>query len=153
MQCLSLSQNISSVQFSHLVVSDSLWAHGLLHVRLLWTSPSFGACSNSCPWVSDTIQASHPLSSPSPPAFNLLHHRDLFQRISSLHQVDKVLELMPWCTPFPIWNQSVVPCLVPTVASWHANRFLRRQVRWSGVPISLRIFHSLWWSTQSKALV
>ena len=31
-------------------------------------------------------------------------------------------------------------------------RFLRRQVRWSGIPISLRIFHSLLWSTQSKAL-
>ena len=52
---------------------------------------------------------------------------------------------------FPIWNQSVVPCLVLTVASWPAYRFLRRQVRWSGIPIPLRIFHSLLWSTQSKA--
>ena len=41
---------------------------------------------------------------------------------------------------FPIWNQSVVPCPVPTLASWSACRFLRRQVRWSGVPISLWIF-------------
>ena len=38
----------------------------------------------------------------------------------------------PWCTPFPIWNQSVVPCPVLTVASWPAYRFLKRQVRWSG---------------------
>ena len=30
-------------------------------------------------------------------------------------------------TPFPIWNQSVVPCPARTVASWPANRFLRRQ--------------------------
>ena len=60
--------------------------------------------------------------------------------------------LQPWCTPFPIWNQSVVPCLVVTVASWLAYRFLRRQVRWSGIPISRRIFHSLLLSTQSKAL-
>ena len=37
--------------------------------------------------------------------------------------------IQPWCTPFPIWNQSVVPCLVLTVASWPAYRFLRRQVR------------------------
>ena len=58
----------------------------------------------------------------------------------------------PWCTPFPIWNQSVVPCPVLTVASWPAYRFLKRQFRWSGIPISLRIFHSLLWSTQSKAL-
>ena len=34
----------------------------------------------------------------------------------------------------------VVPCPVLTVASWPAYRFLRRQVRWSGIPISLRIF-------------
>ena len=60
--------------------------------------------------------------------------------------------IQPWCTPFPVWNQSVVPCLVLTVASWSAYRFLRRQVRWSGIPISWRIFDSLLWSTQSKAL-
>ena len=48
--------------------------------------------------------------------------------------------IQPWCTPFLIWNQSVVPCSVPTVASWPAYRFLRRQVRWSGIPISFRIF-------------
>ena len=46
----------------------------------------------------------------------------------------------PWRTPFPIWNQSVVPCPVLTVASWPTCRFLKRQVRWSGIPISFRIF-------------
>ena len=45
-----------------------------------------------------------------------------------------------WCTPFPIWNQSSVPCPTVTVASWPSDRFLRRQVRGSGIPISLRIF-------------
>ena len=34
-----------------------------------------------------------------------------------------------------------------TIASWPAYRFLRRQVRWSGIPNSFRIFHSLLWST------
>ena len=38
--------------------------------------------------------------------------------------------IQPWRTPFPIWNQSVVPCPVLTVASWHAYRFLKRQVRY-----------------------
>ena len=61
--------------------------------------------------------------------------------------------IQPWRTPFSIWNQSVVPCPVLTVASWPAYKFLRRQVRWSSIPISLRIFHSLLSSTQSKALV
>ena len=60
--------------------------------------------------------------------------------------------IQPWRTPFPVGNQSVVPCPVLTVASWPAYRFLKRQVRWSGIPISFRIFHSLLWSTQSKAL-
>ena len=44
-------------------------------------------------WVGDTIQPSHPLSSPSPPAFNLSQHQGLFKWVSSLHQVAKVLEL------------------------------------------------------------
>ena len=55
--------------------------------------------------------------------------------------------IQPWHTPFPIWNQSVVLCPVLTVASWPAYRFLKRQVRWPGIPISFRIFHSLLWST------
>ena len=43
-------------------------------------------------WVSDAIQPSHPLSSPSPPVLNLSQHQGLFQWVSSLHQVAKVLE-------------------------------------------------------------
>ena len=39
--------------------------------------------------VSDTIQPSHPLSSPSPPDFNLSQHQGLFQAVSSSHQVAK----------------------------------------------------------------
>ena len=42
--------------------------------------------------VSDAIQPSHPLLSPSPPAFNLSQHQGLFKWVSSLHQVAKVLE-------------------------------------------------------------
>ena len=37
--------------------------------------------------------------------------------------------IQPWHTPFPIWNQSVVPCPVITVAFWPAYRFLKGQVR------------------------
>ena len=44
--------------------------------------------------------------------------------------------IQTWCAPFPVWNQSVVPCPVLTVASWPAYRFLKRQVRFSGIPIS-----------------
>ena len=72
------------------------------------------------------------------------------RNINSLRYADD--NIQPWRTPYPIWNQSVFPCPVLIVASWPAYRFLRRQVRWSGIPISFRIFHSLLWSTQSKAL-
>ena len=50
-------------------------------------------------WVSDAIQPSHPLLSPSPPALNLAQHQGLFQWVSSSHQVAKVLE-------FQLQNQS-----------------------------------------------
>ena len=43
--------------------------------------------------VSDDIQPSYTLSSPSPPAFNLSQHQGLFKLVSTLHQVAKVLEL------------------------------------------------------------
>ena len=42
--------------------------------------------------VSDAIQPAHPLVLPSPPTFNLSQHQGLFQRVSSSHQVAKVLE-------------------------------------------------------------
>ena len=44
-------------------------------------------------WVGDAIQPSHPLLSPSPPAFNLSQHQGLFKWVSSSHHVAKVLEL------------------------------------------------------------
>ena len=55
--------------------------------------------------------------------------------------------IQPWHTLLSVLNQSIVPCPVLTVASWPAYRFHRRQVGWSGIATSLRIFHSLLWST------
>ena len=60
--------------------------------------------------------------------------------------------IQPWCTCFPIWNQSVVPCPVLTVASWNLHTDFSRSRRGGVVFPSIRIFHSLLWSTQSKAL-
>ena len=93
--CLFLSQSIkrnviSSVQLLSPVCS--LQPHGLQHARLPFPSPTPGACSNSWPSSCDAIQPSHPLSSPSPPAFNLSQHQGLFQWVSFSHQVAKVLE-------------------------------------------------------------
>ena len=55
-------------------------------------------------------------------------------------------------TPFPIWNQSVIPSPVLNVASSLAYRFLRGQIRLSGIPISWIIFHSFFCDPHSKRL-
>ena len=52
-------------------------------------------------WVDDAIQPSPPLSSPSPPVFNLSQPQDLFQWVSSSHQVSKLLEFQLQHQSFP----------------------------------------------------
>ena len=86
----------------------------------IWDSVQFSSVTQSCPtlcdpvncstpglpvhhqfpeftqthvhWVSDAIQPSYPLSSPSPPVLNISQHQGLFKWVSSSHQVAKVLE-------------------------------------------------------------
>ena len=70
-----------------------------------------------------------------------------FHMMYSAYKLNKQSDnIQPWCTPFSILNQSIVPCPVLTVASWPAYRFLRRQVRWADISISWRILYSLLWS-------
>ena len=57
-----------SVQFSLSVVSNSLWTHGLQHARVHHQLPELA--QTHIHQVGDAIQPSHPLSSPSSPAFN-----------------------------------------------------------------------------------
>ena len=83
-----------SVQFSSVVQSCSTLCNPtdcstpgfLVHRQLLELAQTH------VHWVSDAIQPSHPLSSPSPPAFNLSQQQGLFKWVSSSHQVAKVLE-------------------------------------------------------------
>ena len=84
---------IVSVQFRRSVTSDSLRPHGLQHARPPCHHQLLEFTQTHVHWVSDAIQPSHPLSSPSPPAFNLSQHQGLFKWVSSSHQVAKVLEL------------------------------------------------------------
>ena len=73
-----------SVQYSRSVVSDSFWPHdcstpGLpVHHQL----PEF--TQTHVHWVGDAIQPSHPLSFPSPSAFNPSQHQGLFQWVSTV---------------------------------------------------------------------
>ena len=84
---------ISSVQFSRSVVSNSLWPHESQHARPPWVHyqlPEF--TQTHAHRVSDAIQPSHPLSSPSPTAPNPSQHQSLFQWVNSSHEVAKVLK-------------------------------------------------------------
>ena len=88
---LDCSMRFSSAQFSRSVMSDSLQPHGLQHAR----SPCHQLSEftqTHVHLVSDAIQPSHPVSSPSPPTFNLSQHQGLFKWVSSSQQVVKVLE-------------------------------------------------------------
>ena len=82
----------SSVQFHRSVVSDSLRPHESQHARPPCPSSTHGVYPTHVHRVSDAIHPSHPLLSPSPPAFNLSQHEGLFKWVNSSHEVTKVLE-------------------------------------------------------------
>ena len=77
-----------AVQFSCSVVSNSLKPHGLQHSSYQLPEPT----QTHVHCVGDAIQPSHPLSSPSPSAFNLCQHQGLFKWVSSSYQVANALE-------------------------------------------------------------
>ena len=82
---------ISSVQFTHSVVSDSLCPHESQHARPPCPSQTPGVHSNSCPssrWCHPAISSS--VVSPSPLAPNPSQHHSLFQGVNSSHEVTKV---------------------------------------------------------------
>ena len=87
------TQERSSVQLSCSAMSNSSWPHELsmrgfpVHYQI----PELG--QTHVHWVGDAMQLSHPLSSSSPPAFNLSQHQGLFKWVSSSHHMANVLKL------------------------------------------------------------
>ena len=107
---LSLSRGFSSSSLSAIRVLSSGYLRLLIFLLAIWIPA----------WASSNL------------AFSMMY---------AVYKLNKQGDnIQPWCTPFPIRNQSIVPCPVLTVASWPAYRFLSRQVRWSCIPISLKIF-------------
>ena len=91
MKCLNKCLNNTIVQFSSVTQSGPT-----LCDPMHYSTPGFPVhhqlldfTQTHVHWVSDAIQPSHPLSSPSPPAFNLSQHQGLFKSVSSSHQVAK----------------------------------------------------------------
>ena len=111
---------------------------------ITWVICKFSSVTQSYQTLCDSMGILFPACASFSPAFLMMYAAYKLNKQS--------YNIQPWRTPFQIWKQSVVSCPVLTAASWPAYRFLKRQIRWSGIPISFRIFHSLLWSTQSKVL-
>ena len=101
------------LQFSHSVMSNSLWPHEPQHTRPPCPSPTPGVTQTHVHWVGDAIQPSHPLSSLSPPAFNLSQHQGLFKWVNSLHPWPKY-----WSFSFSISPSSEHPGLISFRMDW-----------------------------------
>ena len=81
-----LDIQFSSVQKSHPTLCNPM-DYSMTGFPILHYLPEFAQTHSH--WVSDAIQPSHPLSSPSPPAFNLSQHQGLFQWVGSSHRWSK----------------------------------------------------------------
>ena len=88
------SVRISSVQFSHSVVSDSLRPHGVQHTKLPFPHHLPELAQVHAQWICDANQPSHPLLPTSPPSLNAPSTASgSFKCVGYSYQVAKVLEL------------------------------------------------------------
>ena len=88
----AMALSAASSVFSRSVVSDSLRPHEPQHARPPCPSPTPKFTQTHVHRVSDAIQPSHPLLSPSLPTSSLSQHQGLFQGVNSSHEVAEVLE-------------------------------------------------------------
>ena len=115
---ISVIMDISSVQFSSV--------QSLSRVRLFvtpWIAARQASLSITNSWsslrlthvhqVSDAIQPSHPLSSPSPPAPNPSQHQSLFQWVNSSQEMAKY-----WSFSFSIIPSKEIPGLISFRMDW-----------------------------------
>ena len=110
---------LCSVQFSYSVISDSLRPHEPQHARPPCPSPAPRVHTNPCPlsrWCHPTILSSVVPFSSCP---HLSQHQGLFQWVSSLHQVAKVLEFQ-LCTLIEIFSKLLIKH-----KSWAEARFFQ----------------------------
>ena len=109
------AKNMAAIPISsvHSVMSDALPPHEPQHARPPCPSPTLESTQTHVHWVGDVIQPSHPLLSPSPPAFNLSQHQGLFKWVSSLHQWPKY-----WSFNFNISPSNEHPGLISIRMDW-----------------------------------
>ena len=145
----------SSVQFSHSVMSDFLPPHGLQYTRPPCPSPTPRVYSNTCPlsqWCQPNTSSSAVRFSP---AFHLSQHQGLFNWVSSLHQVAKVLEFQlqhqsfQWLfrTDF-LWDLLAVQATFKSLLQHHNSK---SSVLWHSVFFIIQLSHP--YMTTRKTIV
>ena len=92
-------------------------------------------------WVSDVIQPSHPLSSPSTPAFNLSQHQDLFKWICSSHQVAKYWSFSFSSSPSNDYSRLISFRLEGTLKSLLQNHSWKTFILWCSAFFIVRLSH------------
>ena len=90
-------------------MSNSLRPHGLQHTRPPCPSPTLELTQTQVHRIGDAIQPSYPLSSPSPPTFNLFHHQGLFQWVSSSNQMGQSTGVLASTSVLPVNTQDWSP--------------------------------------------
>ena len=116
-----------------------------------WSTPGFPVhhqlldlAQTHVHWVGDAIQPSHPLSSPSPPTFNLSQDLGPFQWVRSLHQVAKVLELQLQHQSFQISlriNCFDLLALLGTLKNLLQNHSKKASVLWCSAFFMVQLSH------------
>ena len=139
---------------------------GILQARTLeWVAISF---SNACKWKVKVKSLSHVglCATPSTAAYQALpsmgfSRQEYWRVIAFSNSMHKGFYFFGCCCFWLIifrwmgkklrWEGKILYCISLYIKLGYTH-FLKRQIRWSDIPISFRIFHSLLWSTQSKAL-
>ena len=133
----------SSVQFSHSFVSSSLWPHGLQHAIPV-LHQLLELAQTHVHRVGDTIQLSHPLSSPSAPALNLSHIR-----VFSNESVPHIVWPQYWSYSFNISPSNEYSGMISFRIDWFALLAVQGILRvFSNTTVQKHQFfdaqHSLW---------
>ena len=146
--CLPFAFSLS--QFSHSVMSNSLWTHEVQHARPPCPSPTPGVYSNSCPlsrWC-DAIQPSHPVSSPSPPALNHSQHQS-FPMSQLLASGGQSIGVWASTSVLPMNTQDWSPlgwtgwiCLLPKgLSRVFSNTIIQASILWCSAFFIVQLSH------------
>ena len=106
--------------FSHLVMSDSLWPHGLQHTRPPCSSQSPKFAEVHVNGISDAIQPSRPLMPSSPSALNLSHNQDFFNELAVRNRWPKY-----WSFSFSISPSTEHSKLISLKIDWFGFRAIQ----------------------------